>query len=173
MAWTAPRTANVGDVYTSAWYNADTRDNLLYLYQRPAAKLVLNTAQAISTGGGLEALTWAQAYTFNTGVTAFAARGGTSTSLVVPETGVYQVTGGVRFASNATGMRQVVVTVGGTSTLAAVDIGANPTDVTIVTVSDLLSLTASDGLGIKVAQTSGGNLNVETSGTFIAAVRVA
>ena len=29
MPWNVPRTAAVGDVYTAAWYNADTRDNLL------------------------------------------------------------------------------------------------------------------------------------------------
>ena len=31
MPWNTPRTAGVGDVYTSAWYNADTRDNLRYI----------------------------------------------------------------------------------------------------------------------------------------------
>lgn len=31
MAWTAPRAANVGDVFTAAWYNGEIRDNLLFL----------------------------------------------------------------------------------------------------------------------------------------------
>lgn len=27
-SWTEPRSANIGDVYTAAWYNTDTRDNV-------------------------------------------------------------------------------------------------------------------------------------------------
>jgi hypothetical protein len=51
MAWTSPKTANVGDVYTSAWYNTHTRDNLSYLKAAPTidGDVTLASSLIIST----------------------------------------------------------------------------------------------------------------------------
>jgi hypothetical protein len=44
MAWTAPRTAAVGDVFTASWWNGDARDSLNVLNTR------LNNTATVTTG---------------------------------------------------------------------------------------------------------------------------
>lgn len=170
MGWTTPATQPTGTLITAAMYAAIQND-LAYLYQRPAAKLMLDATQLIANNS-LTALTWKQAYAINNSVVPFVTRGGTSTVLTIPEAGIYQVTAQVRFAANATGVRQALFT--GAGAVAAFDIPANGgADPTIAPLSDLWSLSAGDTIGVSVYQNSGGNLNVDASGTFIAAVRVA
>ena len=54
MAWNVPRTAGVGDVYTSPWYNADTRDNFRYFKGLDGPVEIeddLDVAGVLSVGG--------------------------------------------------------------------------------------------------------------------------
>ncbi len=58
MAWTNPRTAAVGDLYTAPWYNAEVRDNLNWVVRPLMAPLtsfgdLVNTASAFDLFGGL------------------------------------------------------------------------------------------------------------------------
>lgn len=48
MAWTDPRTANVGDLYTAPWYNAEVRDNLSWVV-RPLAAPLTSELEVVSS----------------------------------------------------------------------------------------------------------------------------
>lgn len=52
MAWTTPRTANVNDVLTAAWYNLDLRDNLSYLKSAPTFDAGITATTYVQALGG-------------------------------------------------------------------------------------------------------------------------
>lgn len=82
--------------------------------------------------------------------------------------GKYLVGGGIRYASNATGWRQLALRLNGDNAkFIATDVrGANPTDVTDITISTVLELAVGDYVELMAAQTSGGNLNVLAGAMF-------
>lgn len=92
----------------------------------------------------------------------------TNTSrLTAPVFGLYVGTGHVRFAANAVGIREISVSVNGTTTIAIQDIlalvgGA----VTILSVPFEYELAAGDYVELVAYQNSGGNLNVEVAANY-------
>lgn len=87
---------------------------------------------------------------------------GSPTLLTVPTSGWYIATGFVTFASNATGVRKVNITVN-TVAEATIAQDAMASDVTTITISSLFWLSAGNYLQLQVYQNSGGNLAVTTS----------
>lgn len=81
--------------------------------------------------------------------------------LTAPVTGHYLVTSTVRFASNSTGYREVLLRVNGSAYIATNDCPANTAGVAYCAVSTYYPLTAADYVEVWVVQTSGGALNVE------------
>lgn len=101
---------------------------------------------------------------------------GNPTRLTAPVAGKYLVSGSAEFASNATGLREVVLYFNGTTIHTRVQIAALSGAVTVLNITDQLSLAAADYVELRVRQTSGGALNVVTSGVhspILSAVRVA
>lgn len=78
--------------------------------------------------------------------------------------GVYSITGCVRFASNATGYRQVTIQLNGATNLALQIIDAVATQITYLEVTTHYRLAATDYVRLVVFQTSGGSLNVAADG---------
>src|SRR5215475_7585752 len=48
MTWTNPRTASVNDVFTTPWYNAEIRDNLLWVV-RPLVPPITTEKDVVNT----------------------------------------------------------------------------------------------------------------------------
>jgi hypothetical protein len=80
--------------------------------------------------------------------------------LTIPGAGRYLVVGQAIFASNATGYRNAVIRLNGTTIIAQHLIGANATDATGLIVSTVWSFSAADYVELAVSQTSGGSLDV-------------
>lgn len=85
--------------------------------------------------------------------------------LTAPVTGLYAFGATVQFASNATGRRQVTLTVNGTEVAADERVPVNGA-VTIISVSSAWQLTAGDIVRVAVFQTSGGALNVQAGSNY-------
>lgn len=49
MAWTSPGTAVVGQLLTASYWNAQVRDNLLFLFNQPSARVTHNANQSIAS----------------------------------------------------------------------------------------------------------------------------
>lgn len=82
--------------------------------------------------------------------------------------GVYQISGTISFAFNATGVRLARIRVNGTTTVASIQVqavtsGSNTTDIMI---STLYSLAVNDYVELLGFQDSGGALNVAVSGNY-------
>ena len=86
--------------------------------------------------------------------------------LTAPITGLYSVGANVRFASNATGQRQVALRINGTTFIAYVLVQAANGDATFLNVSTDYQLTAGDYVEVRAYQNSGGNLNVTASANY-------
>jgi hypothetical protein len=80
--------------------------------------------------------------------------------------GVYQISGNVEFASNATGLRHLKIRLNGTTLIAFDLIGAVNGAVTIMTTTALYSLAVNDYVELLATQTSGGALNVNSTGNY-------
>jgi hypothetical protein len=81
--------------------------------------------------------------------------------LTVRTAGLYLVCGGVQFAANATGYRDVFVQLNGATTIGMVRVPAVAGVVQLTQVFAVRVLAASDYVELWVRQTSGGALNVE------------
>ena len=89
--------------------------------------------------------------------------------LVAPIAGTYQLTAGADWAVDATGTRFVAIVVNGfTRAISRVNATAGG-EGTQQTVGDLRRLSAGDVITLRVRQSSGGTLNLSTTGTFLAA----
>jgi len=90
---------------------------------------------------------------------------GAPTRLVCRTAGKYQITAHLRWADNAVGLRQVIVMINGVLAIVIVSdvaFGANQLQV----LSTLYHLAVNDFAEVYVYQTSGGNLNVDSSPRF-------
>lgn len=87
--------------------------------------------------------------------------------LIAPRTGIYSIFGHVEFASNATGLRSIVIYANGTTNIAvegktAVGGGLS----TYCSVSTIYALSAGQYVELLANQTSGGALNVLSTGNM-------
>lgn len=158
-----PPTMLPDEVLTSAYLNAYVRDNGLFLHSPPACRVYHNADQSVpnatdtplafnqercDTDGMHNTITNSSRITFNTA-------------------GVYVVTGHVRYAPNATGVRQAIIRKNG-STLIAVSQFATPFTRagTNVFVSTIYKFAEDDYVELVCNQSSGGNLNVTASAEY-------
>lgn len=90
-----------------------------------------------------------------------------TTRLTIPFDGHYRVGACVRFASNATGYRQVFFRVNGATVIAGAIVDAVATAITDIVIAGVdYEFTAGDYIECNVVQTSGGNLNVLAVGNL-------
>lgn len=90
---------------------------------------------------------------------------GSPTLITIPLTGVYMLTGSVKFAANATGTRYAYIeNTTGPLNLAGLDMPATST--WVLNLSTVAKLTAGDQVRLIVYQNSGGSLNIESGAPF-------
>lgn len=86
-----------------------------------------------------------------------------TTRLTVPVNGLYMVTGGVAYASNATGQRALGIRVNGSSLYALERVDTINGQVPFLNVSTIVKLTAGDYVELMAWQNSGGSLNTSVN----------
>lgn len=166
MAWTTPATVTVGQFMTAAFWNAQVRDNELFL-AFPVRVSAYRTADK-SINDNTETL-------YDLDAEEYDSDGAHSTvtnnsRLIVPSgaLGLYTVTAQARFASNATGVRTLQVrknaagsSAGGTRQAIRVQNASGGSEVTILGLTKDVELTTTgDYIEMFHRQTSGGSLNV-------------
>lgn len=126
---------------------------------------VYNTANlSLATSGTFAALTFDSERYDNGGLHSTAAN---TSRLTAPVTGLYSIGCSVAFASNATGRREVVIQLNGTTNIAWDTRTAVNGERTKVTLSGVeYHLLAADYVEVVAMQTSGGALNVETQANY-------
>ncbi len=80
--------------------------------------------------------------------------------------GVYRISGSVNFASNGTGIRVAYIRLNGTTDIAGQTGPSSGTNSTSLTVDTMYYLNANDYVTLVVYQSSGGSLNVNSSGNL-------
>jgi hypothetical protein len=161
VAYSTPPNFAAGAILTEA--NLDTlSDDIAFLANPPKCR-VFNSAN-ISIPN-----TTATALTFNSERFDTDTMHSTSVNtgrITFTTAGTYLVGGGISFASNATNSRQLDIRLNGATVIASDVIGANPADVTRLTVSTLYAFSATDYIEIVAYQSSGVALNALASANF-------
>jgi hypothetical protein len=131
------------------------------LAQMPAARiedtcggLAFNVSSGTPTAMRFFTADFDQGSLFN-GPTCYTA----ASTLTAPQAGLYLITAGIAWPSNATGNREISLQLNGSTTLAADQRPAVNGDVTEQSVSTIYRLAAGDSIEEIVMQTSGGTLN--------------
>jgi len=167
MAWTTPGTAVAGTVYTSAFYNEQTRDNLNFLYEPPAAHAYTNATKSLTSGSWTTVSNLA-AEDYDTD--AMHDNSVNPERLTCKTAGIFLVILNISFAPNATGSRGAGIAVNsGTPSyvnfaIANVVGGAGSP---AVSVSAIIKLNVNDYVAAYAFQDSGGALNISTRAAFL------
>lgn len=168
MAFTTPITWTTNQLVSAANLNEQVRDNMNAVWLAAAVRVYHNAAQSLTTAALTTLAFNSERFDQAAGVASTQHDVITNSSrLTCRVTGVYQISACIQFAANATGIRQLNIQLGGTTVIAAEIVPAAGTGPTIVSVSTLYSLTATtDYVEVIASQTSGGNLNVDTSANY-------
>ena len=162
MAYTTPKTYNVGDVLTASDMNTYQRDNIVALRNPPTCR-VYNDA-AISINNTTTTILTLNSERFDTD-----AMHNTSTNtsrLTCVTAGVYLIHGHVRFASNNTGHRIAGIRLNGSTQIANQKTEAVQGTTTVLSVATVYKLSVADYVELTAYQSSGGALNVEAEGNL-------
>ena len=163
MAYTTPKTYNVGDVLTASDMNTYQRDNISYLYNVPTCRVYNDANIAIPDDT-------ATALTFNTERWDTDGIHNTSTNtgrLTCVTAGVYHIYACVSFAANATGARSCTIRLNGSTTIAVSSGGnAGAADLVRIILSTEYKLTVTDYLEVTAYQNSSGALNVLVAANY-------
>lgn len=174
--WTTPATASSGGGITAAFWNTEVRDHLNWLKGALAqANITSDTAKPKIT----EALFGARVFrssdqTLTTSVQtpitfdserfdsdAFHSTVSNTDRIVIPASsgGYYMIGGHVSFAANATGIRQLILTLNGTTGICrSGNVAGTAAGNTELSVTTLYQFAAADFITCDAFQTSGGNL---------------
>lgn len=158
MAWTSPKTWNVGDVLTAADMNTYVRDNLLSTHN------LTKHARVHSSGAQSIASAAATALSFNTMDldTDTMYNAGSPTRLTCKTAGDYDVYASVQFLANGVGYRWIELRLNGTTVIAITYVPqtASASDDATLTIRRTLALAVNDYVEVLAWQNSGGALNV-------------
>jgi len=162
MAWTTPATFTTGNVLTAAQMNTNVRDNTGFLHSPPGCLAQRTTNQSIGagslTGVGFNATDIYDTDTMHDPV-------GSSSLITFNTAGVYLVSATVQFAPSATGLRRMALYQGAGSEFASAYDGAPSAAVNSSLVASFQNLfAAGSNVQCGVLQSSGGTLNITTSG---------
>jgi hypothetical protein len=133
------------------------RESTRPVVRAPAGARVTNTAALSIANNTTTALT------FNTerhDTHGFHSTSVNTGRLTIPGAGRYLVIGQAIFASNATGYRNAVIRLNGTTIIAQQLISANATEATGLIVTTVWTFASGDYVELAVSQTSGGSLDV-------------
>ncbi len=158
MVWTAPRTWVNGEIETETIFNTHVRDNLLAL--RPSAAIgVRENVQSIDYSSLTAVEMDREIYDDGDYIDLV-----TSVyNITFPKTGIYSICAWATFAANTTGVRELYSYVNDVvnerNRIAAV--ASSPFEATTtVFLNTITQRTAADYMEFRVAQTSGGPLNL-------------
>ena len=165
MTWTSPKTWG-SEILTSSDMNTYIRDNELYLYGvaqgttfsavqlRRAANQSITNATETPISFDTENLDFGGWYSSGTNVVtpAGAIPSGYTTVGVL-------LVGSIKYATNATGQRKVILQKNGTEINSLIASGLSG-DVTIVQMTEITTVASGDTLTLLAYQSSGGSLNV-------------
>lgn len=173
MAYVAPTVRSVGDAVTAADYNIMANDVISFRNNSgvvpPAVRLERGTAQSISNTTDT-LVTWPTEVFDTDGMYT-----ATSDTITVVTAGIYQINVTVEFAVNATGIRVVSLLknpssasdqssrIASTAVSATSVAGGN----CVLSCSTIISLVATNTIKVQVYQSSGGALNVGSTGAAL------
>lgn len=161
MAYSAPPNFTTGQIVTEA--NLDTlSDDITFLAGPPRCR-VYNSA-AISVANATD-----QALTFNSeryDTDTMHSTAVNTSRITFTTAGLYAVGATLQWASNATGYRETIIMLGGTTFIAGVSTPAVNGAVTLQTLSTTYPFTAGQYVELRVYQNSGGALNIEQSSSL-------
>lgn len=159
MPYLEPPSLAPGDAPTASEWNTFVRGNVAFLARPPAVKVRRTTAQSIATGGSGATITFDEER-FDTDTMWDP---GAPARLSVTTAGIYAISAGAVFATNATGTRQVAVFLNGTTIIGGNSVPAVSGGGTVVGAHVLYALTVGDYLELSVFQSSGGALDVSVT----------
>src|SRR6266540_1593217 len=87
-----------------------------------------------------------------------------NTRLTCKTAGVYEIGGSAEFAANATGVRSLQILLNGATAIVEQDITSTGAVVHRMSVSTVYQLAVNDYVELRATQSSGGNLNVNSTG---------
>jgi hypothetical protein len=165
MPWTTPITLSAGDPIVASDWTTNTVDNVTFAARMPAAYASMSSSQSISSNT-LTSYTTCQVNNLQVGGSGDDPTL-TSYQLVAQTTGLYRVTAMVTFPANATGQR--VLRLKHQSSVLAYDIrqatavngGAGALQNTVLQVTALQTVTATEVVFMEVAQDSGSSLSIQ------------
>ena len=162
MAWTDPASHiyTVGEIVSAATLNTFVQANLAFLGTPPSVQVWNNFAETITNNTNTvlgmnveQAKTDAGMHSNSTN----------NTRLICTVTGKYLVTGNIEWAQNGTGFRQLLIVTNGATTLASVNQTFTTSTPTQQFVAVVWPIPATNYVELFCAQTSGGNLLVNTT----------
>lgn len=165
MPWTTPVVLSAGDTLDAADWDTNTVDNVTFAARMPAAYASMSGSQSIASN----TLTTYSTVQINNLQVGGSGDDPTLSSyqLVCTTTGLYRVTAMVTFPANATGQR--VLRLKHEGAVLAYDIrqataingGAGALQNTVLQVTALQTVTATDVVECEVAQDSGSSLSIQ------------
>ena len=146
---------------TAAIFNAHVRDNLLFLYGAPACRVYHNAAQATTTGVAFQLDFNTERFDNDT------MHGATTNVITFTTAGRYLLIANVEFGANATGYRLCRIRHFSVADLASEVLPVvSAAAATVMNVGTIYSFAAAAIAEADVLQTSGGNLNVNSTGNY-------
>jgi hypothetical protein len=177
MAWTTPGTATAGEVLTAAFWNANVRDNSLALRDNTgtvpdAVKCFTNATQTIPATT-VTKIAFAGADDFDTNN--LHSPSTNNTRVTIQKTGIYLISGSVQYGTSIGGYGEAGIAKNGAVASAGflATMIADSTTGTIISVSTVAQLAASDYIELYVYLTNGKTTANASPLTYLSAVMLA
>ena len=165
MTLNIPGTPTTGTDITISGFGTPVRDSLLWVATDAGACRVYNSAAQSIPNTTLTAITF-DSERFDVGGCHSTSSNTSRITVPTNHGGKWVIGGSVEFASNVTGYRQCEIRLNGTTIIASQMAGAINGTVTRLSVAAEYALAAGDYVELMVAQTSGGALNVQSTGNL-------
>lgn len=156
----APSDIGLAGTNTEGAATSFARSNHIHGHNPPACRVFHNANQSIAVSAVSQILAFnSERYDTSTMHDPAA-----NTKITIPTAGLYLVTAGVEFASNATGYRQIELLVGGATFIGIDNRTAVNGDTTKLNIATVYKFTAGQYIEVRALQNSGGALNVTNFG---------
>ena len=142
-------------------------EGILDVSQSPAVRVTHNAAQSTTTGVDFTLAFNTERFDQAGGATSTQHDTVTNNSrLTALYAGVYHIFGNVEFAANAAGSRVLKIKLNAATVIGQARIVASASDTHALNISCLYSLAVNDFVELVAQQSSGGNLNVNSTGNY-------
>lgn len=164
-SWSTPKTWSTGNVLTATDLNTYVRDNTSWLgTDKPLAR-VFNSAAISIANNTNTAVTFDSERFDNQGMHSTSSN---TSRLTVPTGmgGKFLIGGHIEFAGNASGQRDILIQVNGSTVIAYDRVGPNGAVSWKMSLTTMYALSAADYVELLVFQNSGGALNLDATGNY-------